>query len=73
MPGWAALLGVFGYNYSRYRRGLPTICATTRRLLPRSVAAVALCVGFAYLLGHVLNGYPPRPSLERETPPRRTT
>lgn len=58
MPGWALLLGTVAYNYSRHRRGLPTICATTRRLLPRHVSAVGLAVGWLYLAVHVWRGYP---------------
>lgn len=62
MPGWVCLLGTLAYNYARYRRGKPTICAVTRRALPRPVSTAALTVGFAYLLGHVWRGYP------KETP-----
>lgn len=58
MPGWALLLGTLVYNYSRHRRGLPTICATTRRALPRPVSATALAGGYLYLAIHVWRGYP---------------
>lgn len=58
MPGWALLLGTLAYNYNRHRRGLPTICATTRRLLPRHVSATGLAVGWLYLAVHVWRGYP---------------
>lgn len=64
MPAWACLLGTLGYNYHRHRRGLPTICATTRRLIPRTVSAALLSAGFAYLITHVWRGYA---SLEKET------
>lgn len=71
MP-WLGLLGVIGWNYSVHRRRLRacptgcdhwphrTICATTRRLLPREIATAGLSAGFAYLLAHVWRGYPPR-------------
>lgn len=58
MPGWLALLGTLAYNYNRHRRGLPTICATTRRMLPRLVACPALIIGAVYLVTHVWRGYP---------------
>ena len=58
MPAWCGLLGVLLYNYTRHRRGLPTICATTRRLLPRPVSAAALAGGYLYLAVHVWRGYP---------------
>lgn len=61
MPAWCGLLGVLAYNYTRHRRGLPTICATTRRLLPRSLADALVVAVFAWLLGHIHNGYPRRP------------
>lgn len=58
MPGVVLLVAAIVVNYRQHRHHRPTICSTTRRLLPRPAAAVGLCVGFAYLLGHVLNGYP---------------
>lgn len=58
MPAWCGLLGVLAYNYRRHRRGLPTICATARRLLPRLLADALVVVVFAWLLGHIHNGYP---------------
>lgn len=56
------LVGTIVFNYLRHRNGWgPTICATTRRLLPKPVAT-ALVVGiFAWLLPHVRRGYLPRP------------
>jgi len=58
MPGWACLLGTLAYNYNRYRRGKPTICAVTRRTLPRPVSAAVLAAGYGYLAAHVWRGYP---------------
>lgn len=61
MPGVVGLLGVIAYNYSRYRRGLPTICATFRRYIPRWAAAPFVTALAAYLIPHLRNGYPRRP------------
>lgn len=60
MPGVVALLGVLAYNYSRFKRGRPTICATVRRVLPRPVMVVALGGVFCTLLVHLWNGYAAR-------------
>jgi hypothetical protein len=58
MPGVVGLLGVIALNYARHRRGLPTICSTTRRVLPRHISAAALGIGWLYLAVHVWRGYP---------------
>lgn len=58
MNPWAPLVGTLGYNYLRHRRGLPTICSTARRHVPRKVAVAGLSLGFAWLLPHVVRGYP---------------
>lgn len=58
MPGVVGLLGVLVLNYLRHRRGLPTICATTRGHLPRFAADALVLAVFAWLLPHVHRGYP---------------
>lgn len=55
---WLGLLATIAWNYANYRRGRVTICALTRRTLPRPVSAVALALGYLYLAGHVWRGYP---------------
>lgn len=57
---WLGLLATVGWNYVNYRRGRLTICATTRRALPRPVSALALALGYAYLAAHVWRGYQPK-------------
>lgn len=61
MPAWCGLLGVLVYNYSRHRRGRPTICAVTRRTLPRCIFMSAWAAFNAWFIPHVLRGYPRRP------------
>lgn len=65
MPGVVGLLGVIAYNYSRYRKGLSTICATFRRYMPKWTVVPAVVALAAYLIPHLRNGYPPR--LPKET------
>lgn len=60
MPGVVGLLGVIALNYLRHRRGLPTICATFRRYVPRRAAAPAILGLAAFLIPHLRNGYPAR-------------
>lgn len=60
MPGVVGLLGVIALNYLRFRRGLPTICATFRRHLPRWTVVPAVGALAAYLIPHLWRGYPPR-------------
>ena len=57
MLPWAALLGTLGLNFWQHKHGRPTICATTRRFLPKPIACVLLFVGFVALVAHVLDGY----------------
>ena len=60
MPGWIGLLGTLALNYLRHRRGLPTICSCVRRYVPRW-AVVPLWSAFsAWILPHLLRGYPRR-------------
>jgi hypothetical protein len=60
MPGVVGLLGVIAYNYLRHRRGLPTICATFRRYVPRwAVAPFWVGLG-AFMITHLRRGYPRR-------------
>lgn len=65
MPAWAALLGVVAYNYSRHRRGLPTICAVTRRVLPRWAVVLAWAVLTGFMVPHLVRGYA-RDCIEKE-------
>lgn len=57
MNPWAALLGVLAYNYRCHRRGRPTICATTRRYLPRWAFLTGWAALTGYMVPHVLRGY----------------
>lgn len=54
---WFTLGAAIAHNYIEYRRGKPTICAVTRRVLPAPVSAVALGVGAGALIVHVWRGY----------------
>lgn len=57
MP-WLGLLATVAWNYSRHRRGLSTICAVTRRHVgPRTFVAAWAALS-AYLVHHILTGYP---------------
>lgn len=58
MNPWLPLAGALAYNVRRHMQGKSTICSTTRRLLPKTVAVAGLFVGFEALLVHYLNGYP---------------
>lgn len=58
MPGVVGLLGVIALNYLRHRRGLPTICATFRRHVPRRYVIPAACTFCGWLIPHLRNGYP---------------
>jgi hypothetical protein len=60
VPGVVLLAAAVAVNYGRHRRGLSTICSTTRAHLPAPAAAALLVGGFGWLLPHVLRGYPPR-------------
>lgn len=60
MPGVVLLVAAVIVNYARHRRGLSTICATARRVLPRPVSAGLLAGGWLYLAVHIWRGYPPR-------------
>lgn len=57
MLPWGAMAGTLTLNYWQHRRNRPTICSTTRRFVPKPVVVVALCVGFAGLVAHVIDGY----------------
>lgn len=57
MNPWVPMAGTLTWNFLRHRRGKATICSTTRRIVPRPVAAVLLFVGFVALVAHVLDGY----------------
>lgn len=65
MSAWAVLLGSLGLNYANHRSGLPTICSTGRRYVPRPLMTAALDLGYLLLRDHVLNGYPERTSHAR--------
>ena len=57
---WFGLAATIAWNYHEYRHGRPTICAITRRTLPRPVF-LAVGLAAAGALGiHVCKGYPPR-------------
>lgn len=58
MLAWAALLATLGYNYDRHRRGLPTICAITRRTLPPWAVVAAWSALTSWIIPHLLRGYP---------------
>ena len=58
MNPWAPLAGTLAYNYARHKVGLPTLCSTTRKYVPREVVAAGLSTGFVALLAHVWRGYP---------------
>lgn len=59
MNPWVPMGATIGYNYLQHRRGRPTLCSTTRRIVPRRmVAGAVLIVAFDGLLTHFLNGYP---------------
>ncbi len=57
MNPWGPLAAALGWNYIRHRHKKPTICSTTRRLIPKRVACVLLFCGFVTLVAHVLDGY----------------
>ena len=57
---WFGLVAALVHNYVQHRRGRPTICSVTRRVLPRPVSAAGLGIGFVVLVVHVWRGYAPR-------------
>lgn len=65
---WFGLLAAIIWNYIAHRRGRPTICSVTRRVLPRLVSATGLIVGFVVLFIHVWRGYRPTLRPFREEP-----
>lgn len=58
MPPLLMLIAALVTNYARYRRHESTICSTTRRHLPRPLAALGLVGFFAWFFPHLLGGYP---------------
>lgn len=58
MPALCGLLGVLAYNYRRHLHGLPTICATFRRYIPRWAVIPFACTLCGWLIPHLRNGYP---------------
>ena len=58
MPGVLLLVAAVAVNYRRHLTGRSTICATTRRALPRPVSAGLLAGGWLYLAVHIWRGYP---------------
>jgi hypothetical protein len=65
LPGVVGLLGVIALNWLRYKRGLPTICATFRRYVPRWAVVPFWSAISAYMIPHLRRGYPRR---SKETP-----
>jgi hypothetical protein len=58
MNPWVPLLGALAYNYRRHLHDQPTICSTTRRLVPAPVAMVGIAALFSWLTPHLYRGYP---------------
>lgn len=54
---WLGIAAVVGWNYHEYRHGRATICAVTRRTIPRPVFAIAFPTAAAGLAVHVWRGY----------------
>lgn len=54
---WLGLGGTLVWNYVQYRRGKLTICAATRRVLPKPVFLGLAAGGFGSLVVHVIKGY----------------
>ncbi|WP_182377910.1 hypothetical protein [Nocardioides sp. WS12] len=57
MNPWLPLAGTLGFNVACHLVGLPTICSTTRKYVPRKVAMPLLAGGAVGLLVHVWRGY----------------
>jgi hypothetical protein len=58
MSAWSALLGTLGLNYWQHKHGKPTLCSSARRWLPRSILIAGWAALTAWLIPHVLRGYP---------------
>ena len=56
---WLGLGLTIAWNWHEYRHGRPTICAVTRRALPRPAFLALGAAGAAALGIHVWNGYRP--------------
>lgn len=70
MNPWGPFAAALGWNYIRHRRRKPTICSTTRRIVPKPLAGLLLFVGFVALAAHVLDGYTVDIDLTDRTPQR---
>jgi len=57
MDGWALIVAAVAVNYANHKRGRPTICAVSRRRLPRPVLLTAYAAGAVSLGVHVARGY----------------
>lgn len=57
MNPWGPMAATIGFNYACHRLGLPTLCSTTRRYLPREVAMTLLAIGVTTLGVHIYRGY----------------
>lgn len=61
MNPWVPLLGALAYNYHRHKHNKPTVCSTTRRLIPAPVALTGVAALFSWLAPHLYRGYPRPP------------
>lgn len=59
MP-WLGLASLLGWNLSRHRRGLSTLCSIGRLILPPAAFLAGWAAFNAWFIPHVLRGYPPR-------------
>lgn len=57
MDGWALIVAAVAVNYANHKRGRPTICAVSRRHLPRPVLLALYTAGAVGLGVHVARGY----------------
>lgn len=55
---WLGLVATLIWNYIQHRRGRPTICSLTRRVLPPWAFIGGWGALTAYMLRHILGGYP---------------
>lgn len=53
----AALAGALGWNYSRHRRGKPTMCSTARKHVKPAVFVVCWAVLTGWLIPHYIDGF----------------
>lgn len=64
---WVPLVGTLAYNFRQHRRGRPTLCSTTRRVIPMGPLAVLLVLGFVGLGAHLYDGYAIKINLDNLT------